>query len=180
MSQHAEAALAPHGVGLGQATSEPTVHVAGLWHRLGAALIDALCLTPAILLLGWLAFRVTGIEAPAALRFETFLELFLEGGSMFYSVAAVAIIIALLYGFLFVAVTGATPGMRLLRLQVIDVYGGSPRWWRVVLRGLGLLVGVPILGLGLIWVGFDREKRGLHDWIAGTYVIRAGSWTKRG
>jgi uncharacterized RDD family membrane protein YckC len=27
--------------------------------------------------------------------------------------------------------------------------------------------------LGFFWVGFDSEKRGLHDWIAGTYVIKA-------
>jgi uncharacterized RDD family membrane protein YckC len=27
--------------------------------------------------------------------------------------------------------------------------------------------------LGFLWVGFDSEKRGLHDWIAGTYVIKA-------
>jgi uncharacterized RDD family membrane protein YckC len=24
-----------------------------------------------------------------------------------------------------------------------------------------------------LWMGFDSEKRGLQDWIAGTYVIRA-------
>ena len=28
------------------------------------------------------------------------------------------------------------------------------------------------LGLGFAWIGFDREKRGLHDWLAGTYVVR--------
>jgi uncharacterized RDD family membrane protein YckC len=24
-----------------------------------------------------------------------------------------------------------------------------------------------------LWIGFDREKRGLHDWIADTYVVKA-------
>jgi uncharacterized RDD family membrane protein YckC len=28
------------------------------------------------------------------------------------------------------------------------------------------------LSLGYLWIAFDAEKRGLHDWIAGTYVIR--------
>jgi uncharacterized RDD family membrane protein YckC len=28
------------------------------------------------------------------------------------------------------------------------------------------------LFLGFLWIGFDSEKRGLHDWIAGTYVVR--------
>jgi uncharacterized RDD family membrane protein YckC len=29
------------------------------------------------------------------------------------------------------------------------------------------------LALGFLWIGFDREKRGLHDWLADTYVVRA-------
>jgi len=24
-----------------------------------------------------------------------------------------------------------------------------------------------------LWIGFDREKRALHDWVAGTYVVLA-------
>jgi len=165
MPQPAEAALPP--------TSEQGVHVAGLWRRLASLLVDALCLTPAILLLGWLAFKVTPLRAPSELRFESVLELFLEGGGLVYSLLAMAVIIMMVYGFLFIGTTGATPGLRLLRMRVINVYGASPEWWRVLVRGLGLVVGTALLGLGVIWVGFDREKRGLHDWLAGTYVIRA-------
>ena len=32
---------------------------------------------------------------------------------------------------------------------------------------------VATLGLGFFWIGFDSEKRGLHDWLAGTYVVKA-------
>ena len=28
------------------------------------------------------------------------------------------------------------------------------------------------LGLGLVWAGFNREKQGWHDKVAGTWVIR--------
>ena len=24
---------------------------------------------------------------------------------------------------------------------------------------------------GLLWIGFDREKRGLHDWLTHTYAV---------
>ena len=48
-----------------------------------------------------------------------------------------------------------------------------PEWWRAFLRGWAVLLGVALLGMGLLWIGFDREKRGLHDWLAGTYVIRS-------
>ena len=44
---------------------------------------------------------------------------------------------------------------------------------RSLARCAGYLAGVVTLFLGFLWVGFDSEKRGLHDWIAGTYVIRA-------
>jgi uncharacterized RDD family membrane protein YckC len=150
--------------------------VAGLWRRLLASLIDGLILSPLLVLLGGLAFRITGYRLPLGpkLRVESLLELFLEGGSMLYSLVSVAVLVLLLYGFLFWATTGATPGLRLLRLRVISVYGETPEWWRALLRCAGLLLGAVVLGLGFVWIGFDREKRGLHDWVAGTYVFRSG------
>ena len=56
---------------------------------------------------------------------------------------------------------------------VIDVYGDPPTYLRAGLRTAGNLVSIGTLFLGFLWIGFDAEKRGLHDWIAGTYVIRA-------
>ena len=44
---------------------------------------------------------------------------------------------------------------------------------RCLARCGGYLAGVATLFLGFLWMGFDSEKRGLQDWIAGTYVIRA-------
>ena len=73
---------------------------------------------------------------------------------------------------LFVAITGRTPGLKLLRVRVINVYGERPEWWRACLRCGGFVIGLLLLGLGLLWIGFDRHKRGLHDWLAGTYVVR--------
>ena len=175
MSEPAESALTPLAGAASAAAVQNAVRVVGFWRRAAAATVDALCLSPAMALLGWLAFRATGIRlfTSSELRFESMLELFLEGGGLVYSLLAMGIVIVLLYGFLFTATTGATPGLRLLRLRVINVYGDSPEWWRGLLRCLGLLAAGLVLGLGLVWVGFDREKRGLHDWLAGTYVIRA-------
>ena len=46
---------------------------------------------------------------------------------------------------------------------------------RTLLRTSGYVLSAVLFSLGFLWIGFDREKRGLHDWIAGTYVIRADS-----
>lgn len=152
----------------------PVVQVGGFWRRSLAAAVDALCLSPVLLIAGWFAFRMAGISVAGgpALRAEVVLELLLWGGLPVYAVLVLAIGLTQLYAFLFLAVAGHTPGLRLLRLRVINVYGERPEWWRVVLRCCGLLLGMGLLGLGLIWIGVDREKRGLHDWLAGTYVVR--------
>jgi uncharacterized RDD family membrane protein YckC len=152
------------------------VHVVGLCRRVAACFVDGFLLSPVLLFAGWLAFRVTGIPATSSkgLRPEAVLDLLVWGGLPFYSIVAVAATIALLYSFLFVSLTGKTPGLRVLSSRVINVYGERPEWWRSLVRCIALLVGLIPLGLGLLWIGFDREKRGLHDWLAGTYVIRTG------
>jgi uncharacterized RDD family membrane protein YckC len=68
---------------------------------------------------------------------------------------------------------GRTLGMRLLGIRIIDVYGDRPSPARCVARCAGYLAGAATLFLGFLWMGFDSEKRGLQDWLAGTYVIRA-------
>ena len=150
------------------------VYVAGMWHRLLATFVDGICLAPIILLTGWLALRITGtpLPDPGRVRVEMVLETMLEGGGMLYSLLALALAILLLYGIMFMTITGATPGLRIFGLRVINVYGDPPEWWRMILRSIGFLTSCLFLGLGFLWIGFDREKRGLPDWLAGTYVIR--------
>ncbi|PYJ14581.1 MAG: RDD family protein, partial [Verrucomicrobia bacterium] len=40
------------------------------------------------------------------------------------------------------------------------------------LRSLGTVVSVAPLGLGFLWIIWSREKRGWHDFLARTWVIR--------
>jgi uncharacterized RDD family membrane protein YckC len=83
------------------------------------------------------------------------------------------IVVTMLYFFLFHAARGQTPGKQLLGLMVLTVYGERPGVGRCLLRTFGYLLSVLPFSLGLLWVGFDREKRALHDWVAGTYVVLA-------
>ena len=69
---------------------------------------------------------------------------------------------------------GATPGKMLFRLRVVDVESGSNiGYGKTVLRQyLGAFVCMLTLGIGYLIIPFRADKRGLHDFIAGTQVIR--------
>jgi uncharacterized RDD family membrane protein YckC len=69
--------------------------------------------------------------------------------------------------------SGQTPGMRLFRLHVVrDRDGGPLSWGTSWLRLLGLYVAATVFYLGFIWVFVDKRRRGWHDLIAGTVVIK--------
>jgi uncharacterized RDD family membrane protein YckC len=82
--------------------------------------------------------------------------------------------------------TGQTVGMMLLGLHVVrDVDGGKISWGNAGLRFVGLFVAFACVYIGVIWVAFDSRKRGWHDKIGGTVVVRnvglgsAGESTRR-
>lgn len=69
--------------------------------------------------------------------------------------------------------TGQTIGMALLGLRVVrNADGGKITWGTAVLRFIGLLVAFACIWVGVIWVAFDSRKRGWHDMIGGTVVVR--------
>lgn len=72
---------------------------------------------------------------------------------------------------------GGTPGLRLCGLRLQDWRQTIPIGYpRALLRLLALGVTVATLGLGFLLVPFRRDRRALHDLLAGTYVVRrAGS-----
>lgn len=97
------------------------------------------------------------------------------------------IIIAYFVGF--TANRGQTPGKMLLRIQVVDASGQVPKIGSVLLREtlravliIFLLLGEAINNLfvivsltgmiGYIWIAWDAHKRGWHDYLGRTFVVR--------
>lgn len=81
------------------------------------------------------------------------------------------------YGMLMTALRGQTLGKMLLRIQVVEASGNIPPWPRVMLRELirGVIsVALFPLGLLYLWVVLDARRRGFHDYIGGSYVVRKG------
>lgn len=82
-------------------------------------------------------------------------------------------IVNLLYFPLFWARGGQTPGMRPFRLRVVrDRDGGRFGWGTALLRMLGLYVASAVFYLGFVWIFIDKRRRGWHDLIAGTVVVK--------
>jgi uncharacterized RDD family membrane protein YckC len=73
---------------------------------------------------------------------------------------------------LFWVLVGATPGKFLTSCEIRCVSTGRrPGPMRAIVRYLSYLVSALPLGLGFLWVIWDRRKQGWHDKIAGTVVV---------
>ena len=75
------------------------------------------------------------------------------------------------YLVLFWSGAGRTPGMRLLRLRVRVPSGGPPSVGRAALRAVATWISIVPFFAGYLPVIFDRRRRGLPDYVAGTEVV---------
>ena len=77
----------------------------------------------------------------------------------------------------YVALTGLkgqTLGKMALGIMVVNAQGEPPGIRRAAFREIvGKFVSEIAIFLGYLWVGWDKKKRGWHDHIASTYVVRA-------
>ena len=151
------------------------VRVAGFWRRLAAGIVDVLVLMSVFAILATLVAVVLRHPLPrfSQLGPDYVVDMAVNGGVLAEAGLALLAILGFLYFFLFTALRGQTFGQHLMRVTVIDAYGERPTIARALIRTLALIPSALLLALGLLWIGFDREKRGLHDWIADTYVVKA-------
>jgi len=131
-----------------------------LLRRLLAALIDYVIIALACGMFGFVFWKVTAIRPP---RFQLLcLALGLSG--LFWAT----------YQYLLVVYSGATPGLRLARLQITR-FDGSPagrslRRWRV----LASFLSAASLGMGYAWVFLDEDSLCWHDRITHTCLTPKG------
>jgi len=143
---------------------------AGFWRRLGACMIDAL-------LFGLLL---------------ALLQRLLGGGGMWLGVGEGMVLLSarldvlhnllalVLTVFLWVRFMG-TPGKLLLGCHVVDARSGRPLGMlQAVWRYLAYLASLLPLGLGFLWIAWDRRKQGFHDKLARSVVVREPAHWPRG
>ena len=135
----------------------------GFWIRVAAALIDNILIvvTSLLLLLLWglLLERIFTSFGPVGIGLGVALLIILVASPWIYHVA-------------FITTKGQTPGKMAVGIQVVNREGNIPGFGSVLLRETVGKFLSNILYLGYLWVGWDKEKRGWHDHIGGTYVVR--------
>jgi uncharacterized RDD family membrane protein YckC len=68
---------------------------------------------------------------------------------------------------------GATPGMKMMGLLLVrDADGGPVSGRQAILRLVGYAVSGLVFYLGYVWILIDKRRRGWHDLIAGTVIIK--------
>lgn len=144
----------------------------GFWRRLSATLIDYVILGfifslyfVVIVMSGWagMSARKWGMDP------DTFLAYVADVFSLFHLWCAVT---WLAYFTCFHGWGGRTPGKMLLGLKVYLSSGGELTIAISFLRTAGYLLSAALLGLGFLWVLVDKKKRGWHDLVAGTVVVK--------
>lgn len=145
---------------------EQELEYAGFWIRSWAAIIDTILIMlityPLLISIygwGYFAEHATDLMAGPA----DFL--------LSWILPAIAVIV-------FWASKQATPGKMAISAKIVDaVSGEAPSTGQLVGRYFAYFVAILPLGLGILWVAFDRKKQGWHDKLAGTVVVRQ---TRRG
>lgn len=141
---------------------------AGFWIRFLAFLIDSVVFMLGVIWpLAWL-MGVQQIPLDLSMPPEQMLaslQQLLRGMLLQHAVLLV------LYVFFWVRFV-ATPAKLILGLQVVQEGTLAPLSpWASVVRYLGYFISSFACGLGFIWVGIDKKKRGFHDMMAHSVVI---------
>jgi uncharacterized RDD family membrane protein YckC len=138
---------------------------AGIVTRTVALVVDAAALT--------VGFAVASGAVGLILSLFTAVEVTSPGAVL--GVAGGWTIVVVTYFILFWTLVGATPGMRLMRMRVVDARGEPPGPARAALRLVGAVLAALPLFAGYLLVLVDDRRRGLHDMIARTVVVYEGA-----
>lgn len=145
-------------------------HKAGFWIRLLAYFVDDLVV--GVLIIATISLVKVAVRLGEAVAGVP------EGqADTLFTVAWVGlpVIVSGLYQTLFVGWRGQTPGKILLKLKIVRTSGAEVGYGRAFLRWLGRILSFFLFGVGFLMIAFTKERQGLHDKIARTYVIRLGS-----
>ena len=141
---------------------------AGFWRRAAAFVIDMVVLS--VITSVCMPYRYFGfIKFWSLDMFSSFASLFLIPQLILGDVLVV--LVTVVYFAIFWVWRGQTPGKMVMEIKVVRPDGSNVTPLIALLRYLGYIVSAALLGIGFIWIAFDKQKQGFHDKIAGTFVV---------
>ena len=151
------------------------VRYGGFWLRFVAYLIDYTIVgipmgIIAILLTGGSMFALSRLGPNPAPEDVMAAMMPMIGAVAVMSVAGMVLYCS--YETFFLVKYGATPGKMAMGLKVVRPDGSGIQVGRAIGRYFSKVLSGMILYIGFIMVGFDSEKRALHDMICDTRVIK--------
>lgn len=143
------------------------IEYAGFLRRLAASVIDALLL---VIILTPLNFFFRTSYFPAIDAEGDFLA---PNAGFDWSGLLINDLLPMVLVIFFWVRYRATPGKQLMDCQIVDATTlDNLRPQQAVLRYVGYFLSLLPFGLGFFWIIWDRRKRGFHDLVAHTVVIR--------
>lgn len=137
---------------------------AGFWIRFAAAFIDGIILQVLNI----------GVGFANGMSFERIMPL--DGrphpSAAAFRVQLIMFVVAVAYDIVCTGKMGGTPGKRALGLRVVTEEGQPVSYGRATGRFFAKFISAMTCLIGYIIAGFDKEKRGLHDMICKTRVIK--------
>jgi uncharacterized RDD family membrane protein YckC len=138
----------------------------GFWIRFVAYIIDGFLLN----IVFWILATIVGVRLiPADPAKVDPAEFMAEMGK--FQIAAL-IVTWLYFALMESSARGATVGKMVCGLRVVDEQGNRISFGRATGRFFAKFISSLILMIGYLMVAFTDRKRGLHDIIAGTLVVK--------
>lgn len=133
---------------------------AGFWIRAAAALVDFAMFFLVQISFGYVAALTVGPDAETVPLFVPLVWLFTVLFAALYSTV------------LHARAGGQTLGKMLTGVRVTGVEGDALSIGAAFLRFIGYFASLGTLGLGFVMAGLRRDRRALHDLLAGSRVVR--------
>ena len=156
----------PQPVWNAQPAGPADIAYGGFWIRVVAYLIDGILLNIVFGIIG----AIVGVSMIPVDPTNTDPMAGMEHMGRFQLVALV--VTWLYFALMESSPRGATVGKMVLGLRVVDEQGNRISFARATGRFFAKFVSTIILMIGYLMVAFTERKRGLHDMIAGTLVIK--------
>lgn len=134
----------------------------GFWQRLIAHVLDLFILGFLEMPFLYLAAWVEGVINPAALESE-----YISSGLELFGLVLTLVLVVGFWKW-----KAATPGKMIMGLVITNKRGEKPSTLQFIWRYFAYIISAIPFCLGFLWVAFDSKKRGFHDLLSGTVVLK--------